>query len=387
MSDSEASAQRTSLAAAAIAASALAEHGHQTGICANCAAPTIAAYCAVCGQERDTHRRSVWGLVRDLVEDIVSFDSRILRTAIALLVEPGEIPKAFREGRTQRYVPALRLYFFVSLVFFLLLSMTGLAIIQLELVPTPMKVFRDANGGLFFRNPAYDANDDDLKNMPPLIPLKKDEVEANGMHYGLTTETYFFAPIGAHHVALPPSALAHLRSESLGFSIQAKPLNAADAKQQAAAKHVAGWLDKNIFGGLQRIAVDPAALNGPMTVWIPRMLFLLLPLYALLLFAHYWRDHRKFYFVDHLIFSLSVHTFLFVVLIVDVGLAQFLSGGTVAWLTVAALGIYIFIAMKRFYEQGWFWTTVKFASVSFIYTIFFLLPAIGGALVLSFLGD
>src|SRR5690242_2901870 len=119
-------------AAAHIAASALTGSGHSVANCANCEAPTFGAYCGVCGQERDTHRRSVMGLISAFVEDVISFDSRVLRTVIALLVEPGEMAIAFREGRTMRYVPPLRLYFFVSLLFFLLLSTTHLAIVQLE---------------------------------------------------------------------------------------------------------------------------------------------------------------------------------------------------------------------------------------------------------------
>jgi hypothetical protein len=42
--------------------------------------------------------------------------------------------------------------------------------------------------------------------------------------------------------------------------------------------------------------------------------------------------------------------------------------------------------MKRFYEQGWVWTTIKFGAVSFIYSVFFLAPALGGAIALSFFG-
>src|ERR1700733_12268747 len=87
-------------AAVELAASSLLKHGP----CRNCDAPATGAYCANCGQERDTHRRSVWGLLKDFFEDLVSFDSRIMRTIIALLVEPGELPKAFREGRTIRYM-------------------------------------------------------------------------------------------------------------------------------------------------------------------------------------------------------------------------------------------------------------------------------------------
>ena len=373
-------------AAAHIAASALVERGHAVGTCPNCNAPTIGAYCTVCGQERDTHRRLVWGLLKDFFEDLASFDSRILRTVIALLVEPGEIAIAFRDGRTRRYVPALRLYFFVSLVFFLLLSATNLAIIQLELVATKAKVFHDAKGNSYYLNPAYDPDDSDQKLLPKLIPLKKG-AKGDDTHYNISTKSYFFAPIGAHHTVLPPSVISKLRDETLGVSIQTRPMDANSAKQRAEAKKVKGWLDTHIFGGLQRLASNPAAMNEPLTTWIPRALFLLMPLYALLLAAFYWRQRKAYYFVDHLIFSLTVHTFTFVALIGAALLAQVLPGDTVAWLLFLAIGIYIFIGMKRFYRQGWTITTLKFGTVSFIYTFFFLLPALGGILLLGLIGD
>jgi len=379
MSQFEAIHDPNAVQAVEYAAASLAE---KPPICPNCNTSLIGPFCAVCGQERDTHRRSVWTLLGDLVEDIISFDSRILRTAIALLVEPGEIAIAFREGRTRHYVPALRLYFFVSLLFFLMLSATGLAIIQLELQATPAKVFRDATGHTYMFNPAYDPNDSDLKNLPKLIPLKD-----SGPHYTISTKTYFFAPIGAHHTSLPPSVLKHFRDDALGFNIQTEPLDPKSAKQQAEAKKVKGWLDTHLFSGFSRLAANPAALNEPLTAWIPRVLFLLLPLYALLLAAFYWRQRKDYYFVDHLIFSLTIHTFTFVVLIVAAGLAQILAGEVVAWLVFAAIAAYIFIAMKRFYRQGWVITTVKYLAVSFIYTCFFLLPALGGIMAYVFIGD
>jgi hypothetical protein len=367
------------------AASSLAEKGAKPPVCPNCGTSLIGPYCAVCGQERDTHRRSVWNLVRDLVEDIVSFDSRILRTAIALLVEPGEIAIVFREGRTRHYVPALRLYFFVSLLFFLMLSATGLAIIQLELEATPAKVYQDAKGNTYMFNPAYDPTDSDLKNLPKLIPLQNGK--PGEKHYTISTKAYFFAPIGAHHTSLPPSVLKNFRDDALGFNIRTRPLDPNSAKQKAEAKKVKGWLDTHVFGGFTRLAANPAALNEPLTTWIPRVLFLLLPLYALLLAGFYWRQRKDYYFVDHLIFSLTIHTFTFVVLIVAAGLAQILPGGTVAWLVFGAIAIYIFIAMKRFYRQGWIITTLKYLTVSFIYTCFFLIPALGGIMAYVFIGD
>jgi predicted RNA-binding Zn-ribbon protein involved in translation (DUF1610 family) len=369
------------------AAATMAAQGATLHACPNCGTSLIAPYCALCGQERDTHRRSVWNLIRDLVEDVISFDSRILRTAIALLVEPGEIAIAFREGRTHHFVPAIRLYFFVSLLFFLMLSTTGLAIIQLELVATPMKVFHDEKGNSYFLNPAYDPDDADAKYMPKRIPVKKGDINGDGAHYGLSTKAFFFAPIGSHHTTLPASAISHLRDDALGMSIQTRPLDPKNAKQKIRADQAKSWIDKHVFGGLQALAANPDAMNEPLTTWIPRVLFLLLPLYALLLAAFYWRQRKDYYLVDHLVFSLTIHTFTFVVLIVAAGLAQILPGETVAWLVFASIAIYIYIAMKRFYAQGWVITTLKYLTVSFIYTCMFLIPALAGVMIYIFVGE
>src|SRR6201999_1194096 len=69
-----------SVAAIEIAASSLGKGHKQTGNCANCGHPLAGAYCASCGQPTNVHRRSIAGLVHELVVDVVNFDSRILRT-------------------------------------------------------------------------------------------------------------------------------------------------------------------------------------------------------------------------------------------------------------------------------------------------------------------
>ncbi|HEX4295265.1 MAG TPA: DUF3667 domain-containing protein [Rhizomicrobium sp.] len=381
MADLEAILETSGAAAVEIAASAMAERGHQVHPCANCSKPMIGAYCAVCGQERDTNRRSVWGLVKVLVEDIVSFDSRIMRTGWALVTRPGELASAFREGRTQRYLPALRLYLFVSLIFFLILSFTNIAIMQLVVVATPTKITW-INGQAFVPNPAYDKDDKDTQFMPKMMPMSKEKALRPGGHFEYSSKVYFFAPIGAYHVNLSPEARARLKDASVNVEIGEKPKSPDKAKAAAATKN---WIETRVFDGLQRLASDPAALNGPLTTWIPRVLFLLLPIYALLLEIFYIRQRKTFYYVDHLIFSLTIHTFGFVLLMLAAAAAQFLSGETVA-LGMAVIGVvYTLIATRSFYRQNWFWTVVKFATVSFFYVFFCVFPALGVVIALSFL--
>jgi Protein of unknown function (DUF3667) len=382
MDDLEAIFETSGAAAVEIAASAMAERGQPVHPCPNCGKPMIGAYCAVCGQERDTHRRSVWGLAKVFFEDLVSFDSRILRTGWALVSRPGELACAFREGRTQRYLPALRLYLFVSLIFFLVLGLGNIAILQLVVVGTPVKVTW-INGKAYVPNPAYDNEDPDTQFMPKMVQISKDKATQPGGHYEYSTKVYFFQPIGAYHVTLSQEARDRLSKANFEFDDEkGRPIDPAKAKKAQAVK---SWIETHVFGGLQRLAANPAALNDGLTTWIPRVLFLLLPLYAALLALFYIRQRKKFYFVDHLIFSLTIHTFGFVLLMLAAGAAQFLSGNVVAWGTLVIGGVYALIATRNFYHQNWFWTVVKFASVSFVYVCFFVFPALGVVIALSFL--
>ncbi len=374
--DVEAIIETGGAAAVELAASALAASGTATGTCANCKKPLLGPYCAVCGQPRLSGHRSVHDLLYAFVKDVINFDSRILRTARALLFQPGELPKAFREGRTQPYVPAIRLYLFVSLVFFVLLSVTNIGLLQLEVVAKPMKVVW-VGGKPFIPNPASDPKDadpDEKEVVPPLIPIDPQRALQPGGPFDYMTKEHFFAPLGIYHSNLPPAARQQLL---------ALPLRMADAKDPDASS----FMQKYVYPAVKRIAADPTALNGPMTTWIPRALFLLLPLYALLLALFHIRRRKEFYLVDHLVFSFSVHTFSFVLLMVAVGLAQIWGGGDIATLFLAVCSLYIFLAMKRFYEQGWVLTAVKFVFVSGIYFVLFLVPALLGVLALSAFGD
>ena len=61
------------------------------------------------------------------------------------------------------------------------------------------------------------------------------------------------------------------------------------------------------------------------------------------------------------------------------------SGGRVFWFLLGSIGLYVFLSLRRFYRQSWFWTGVKFLCISGIYTIFFLLPALGAVIAYGFL--
>lgn len=96
----------------------------QEGHCKNCDTLLQGEYCHQCGQHHRQYIRSIFAVVGDLFGEIGHWDSRFYRTMTGLFFRPGFLSSEFSRGRHASYVPPLRLYFFVSLVAFLVLSMT-----------------------------------------------------------------------------------------------------------------------------------------------------------------------------------------------------------------------------------------------------------------------
>ena len=382
MDELEAILETGGAAAVEIAASALAERGGVTANCPNCGHPLIGPYCAICGQPHNTHRRTLGRLLHEFVKDVVSFDSRILRTGRALLLEPGELPKAFREGRTQRYMPAVRLYLFVSLLFFLFLSVTGLAFVQFELKIRTEIYSHDAAGHVYktmdgkaelvegVKSDA--AGNMSLADPDVAVAIPGEKADGHTTNNNVSTDPVFFQRIGHIRNVVP----ANIKKALDEFH-----------KESSKAQADKNWFVKGVADALIRLETDPAALNGPLTTWIPRVLFVLLPAFALLLALFYRAKRKEYLFVDHLVFSLTMHSFAFVLLIGAAILAQVMSGGWVALLTWVALSLYFFLSLKHFYRQGWFKTAFKSAGISFVYATFFLLPALVFAIAASAVGS
>ena len=86
---------------------------------------------------------------------------------------------------------------------------------------------------------------------------------------------------------------------------------------------------------------------------IAKMMFLLLPVAALQLKMLYWR--RKKLYIEHLIFSLHVHAFIFSLLIITV----ILDFKVVMWAVLIWSLVYLYLAMKNYYGQSYSKTFAK----------------------------
>jgi hypothetical protein len=101
---------------------------------------------------------------------------------------------------------------------------------------------------------------------------------------------------------------------------------------------------------------------------VPRAIFLFLPMLALVMKLMYWHPRR--YYIEHLLFFVHVHAFLFLLFSLVSVAEAFTSNRLSTWISVLValyLLYYIFVAMRRVYGQGGLRTFAKFAVLVLAY--------------------
>ena len=94
--------------------------------CPNCGHAQQAddQYCAQCGQaNRDLHR-PIASIFREFASVELGWDAKLWTTLRRLLIRPGSLTLDLMNGRRRGQVPPVRLYLFISVVYFLLLNIS-----------------------------------------------------------------------------------------------------------------------------------------------------------------------------------------------------------------------------------------------------------------------
>ncbi len=121
--------------------------------------------------------------------------------------------------------------------------------------------------------------------------------------------------------------------------------------------------------GAAKVWDDPKLLNKVISDWLPKLMFLMLLLFAVILKLAYIR--REEYYIEHLVFSLHYHAFLFLLFTLMLMLYHFapLSHGYLAYL-LWYIPLYLLVALWTVYRQGPIRRFFKAIFVSFTYIIF-----------------
>ncbi len=368
--------------------------------CLNCGEVLRGQHCSHCGQRAKVRVLSLGTLLRDLLGDITNFDSRVWRTLVPLAFKPGVLTVEYLRGRRTHYSPPFRMYLILSVAFFLLTTLGSNPADVLN-----FEVDNDGNGGANLT----------LEPGEQAPPAPGDGVPAPGTVDSKDVQAPATVKAPATAATLDPQ-----RQRVVDRIVKQVPAHQRDRVRAELTKEF-GALTPEQVAPVQRLVDDPCNAEnlridiGPAgeryaerareacrkivadgkgfgrAVYenIPKMMFIFLPLIAVVMFVLYLGSGR--YYVEHLLFFVHFHAFFFVcgiailalerssAMLVDTLVGSGLK--TVENILTAVLMLYVpyylYRAMRRVYGQGRVVTLVKYSLLLIGYLVFMTLTVLG----------
>jgi hypothetical protein len=381
----------------------------QQSVCSNCKAQLNGPYCAQCGQDSESTIKYFWLVMLHLLDDIFSFDSRASRTLWPLLTRPGFLTNEYILGRRVFYVPPLRLYLFISIIFFISLKFFAVSenasIINIRIdentipqVTTHIGELEQKRDLLLtkevqnqqLQSEALQLLEQDLEKykryktdlasegnkigkaiIVELVNLEHEQFNLGKPLLASDQERYSNLTLQLGKVRNGEKVnLLSIGSNSDGtFSL---PI--LSAKKNAMLNDVVNQLEEKASKVLEG---DTGPLLEQIINTLPQLMFLLLPLFAGLLKITYLLSKRLY--MEHLTVALHSHSFVFisVLLLEFIDMMQDQVSASWQWtgtglhvvsiFFLAWIPVYLFIMQKRVYKQGYIVTVVKYAVVGIAY--------------------
>ncbi len=346
--------------------------------CQNCGTDLQGPYCHYCGQPDKNFFRFFPALLREMMGDLLDLDSRLTRTLKPLLFHPGKLASDYMHGRRFRYTSPVRLYLFSSIAFFLLAGFITNLNLDDVIIDTDQSIEDSVNT----------ATEMDAEK---IVKSSVNEGENN-------------SPSAVENEAISqPEDDEDDEDDDWNIRINGRDGKGVDTINiPFFPGSLNDWVNSELAKSEEKkaeIKADPSIITNKVFDMLPMTVFVLLPVFALLLKLYY--SFSKRYYTEHLIFALYNHSFVFVLatvmILLSSGVDWFISMQWIvqsSWITTLLSGLlnlmgiwlmlYFWIAMKRFYQQGWAMTTLKFITVGFSYTIV-LAFATAAVALLSFL--
>lgn len=321
--------------------------------CLDCGAPLEGKYCIACGQRAQLRNLSLPSLAHEAIHDLAQFDSRGWMTLRALLLRPGFLTSEFIHGRRTRYLPPFRLYLVLSLLFFVVLSCKpggdGVAI-------------RTGPGGT---STVVSGSD------PEAL---KEAIEDVGRELGAEAASDPKAKAAAEKAIAMSQALA---------DPDAPMMQGAECKDMTWDAAGKAWIEPRLTSFCEHLKrVSKRQFGRELVRNIPKMMFLFLPLLALVNLLLYAFRRRKY--VEHLLFYVHFHAFAFLLLTLQIllsivfdwlGLA--FASGLLSFAVMVYLFVALFKAMRVVYGQSRLMTSLKYLMVLIVYSVFSVLTLMG----------
>jgi len=338
-------------------------------------------FCPHCGQKsKDDLTLGV--LFYNTISNYFSFDARFFKSFFPLLFRPGYLASRFIQGKRLLYLHPAQLYLFISVVFFFLLS----TIVVRDKVQEFDKALKST-----LEKPIVIANDsiteeaehilDSIALDSILKPLREKGIP------GIKTEDVkaIDSLIKANSNTTTTKQLSWDFNENKVDSLIAIDASNIEVYKAMGMNDDAGYIKRKFYTQMLKFYKQRSGGRLFQAAYdtIPISMFILLPIFAFILKLLFYRRGS---YAHHLVFSFYFFSFLFTVFSILLVINYFLDiPDWVDVLLILSTYLYLFLAIKRFYKQGWILSLFKTGVATFVYLLFVIPIAIVIVVLLGFL--
>lgn len=317
-------------------------------------------FCPYCSQENSNKQLSASDYFKEFIGSILVYDSRLRYTLREILFKPGLISKNYIGGQRMKYANPFRFFLSVSIIYFLLKGIlipgnipekTSFEYDTEYTVFAPMPIGIDSAAiKRSETNTTTHVKEEKLKILDVYSETALDSLSF--FEEKLKRGELYFQYHRKYPLESPEEALIYLNHE---LSVKNK------------------WFYNRVMA-LTRISKNQKSFVDAVTSNMPFFLFFFAPIFALFLWLIY---SKRYNYMEHLVFLFFVFSFYFLAKIPLLFVEYIFSTDTVDYLFIFLfIPIYFFLALRKFYEQSFWKTFLKFIFLGFIFSIGYIVSII-----------
>ena len=343
--------------------------------CLNCNAITYGRFCQVCGQENVEPKETFLHLLRHFIEDITHFDGKFFDTLKYLLLRPGFLAYEYMRGRRNSYLNPIRMYIFTSAIFFLIYfsvnkneahSNTIKQHSVKEVGGVKGSITTDIKKGIQEGiSKTYPVND----SLSHIVNVLSDSLSK-------TTDS-------VKREKLTKDIRVIKRLQKISNKISGKNEDDIDENDTSKAQLTKSKLKENDESWGNEFIKKIFPSKEEFQHKIPQVMFVTLPLMALILQLLYGRL-KYFFYVNHIIFIINLYIGVYLIILLEMGFSYLdkishvgLFGFVASILSLGTF-FYTYKSLRNFYLQGRVKTIIK---CLLLFTLFFIIAVLSYILV------
>ena len=354
--------------------------------CRNCGTPLTGKFCMECGQKNHTYVAPLWNVLQDFAATHFGFDTKFFHSLVPLLFRPGYLTHEYCIGHEERYVKPFRLYLFTSIVFFFLAAIFWPQLATMGSTGDNVMVNGKPVAVTEGKAPKQSKDEarDQIQSALQQIDAEPGDPGAKSFAKSVLQEE--LTALDKAPATVTAAAKAAGKVGDHGPKIPA-PTATSSGVTSTGDLDLSGGDQNSFTQVIEKVQKNEDEFKKRLGQNLPKMMFLLMPLIAIFLKLFYIGSRR--YLTEHFVFTLHFHAMAFVVMLLVMLLGSL--SHHVLWLeplghklgTLAGwyIAIYLFLALRFFYRQGWWMTGLKFFLLFISYSIAFGLTMAAGVVL------